>query len=49
MELGTLVLVILGWIALYYRIHAEEQMLSQHVEWPVYIDSVRYRLLPGFW
>jgi protein-S-isoprenylcysteine O-methyltransferase Ste14 len=45
----TLLLVLVGWMSLVYRIHAEERMLSQHAEWPVYVISVRYRLFPGIW
>ena len=45
----TLILVLIGWISLLYRIHAEERVLSQHAEWPAYIALVRYRLLPGLW
>jgi protein-S-isoprenylcysteine O-methyltransferase Ste14 len=45
----TLLLVLLGWASLIYRIHAEERLLSQHTEWPAYAASVRYRLLPGLW
>ncbi len=46
---GTLLLVLVGWASLVYRIHAEERVLSQHDEWPGYVVSVRYRLLPGLW
>ncbi len=45
----TLLLVFVGWASLVYRIHAEERLLSQHVEWPAYIVLVRYRLFPGLW
>jgi protein-S-isoprenylcysteine O-methyltransferase Ste14 len=45
----TLLLVVVGWMSLIYRIHAEERLLSQHSEWPAYIRSVRYRLVPGIW
>jgi protein-S-isoprenylcysteine O-methyltransferase Ste14 len=45
----TLLLVLVGWMSLVYRIHAEEQLLSQHAEWPIYAALVRYRLLPGLW
>jgi protein-S-isoprenylcysteine O-methyltransferase Ste14 len=45
----TLLLVLLGWASLVYRIHAEERVLSLHAEWPVYIVLVRYRLVPGLW
>jgi protein-S-isoprenylcysteine O-methyltransferase Ste14 len=45
----TLLLVLVGWISLVYRIHAEERMVSQHDEWPAYVALVRYRLFPGMW
>src|SRR4029434_1131727 len=45
----TLLLVLVGWMSLVYRIHAEERVLSQHTEWPAYIVLVRYRLFPGLW
>ena len=45
----TLFLVLVGWMSLLYRIHAEERVLSQHAEWPAYVALVRYRLLPGLW
>ena len=45
----TLLLVLVGWMSLVYRIHAEERVLSQHGEWPAYVILVRYRLFPGIW
>jgi len=45
----TLLLVLIGWASLVYRIHAEERVLSQHAEWPAYVGLVRYRLFPGLW
>jgi len=45
----TLLLVLVGWMSLVYRIHAEERMVSQHAEWPAYVVLVRYRLFPGIW
>ena len=45
----TLLLVLIGWMSLVYRIRAEERMLSRHFEWPAYVTLVRYRLLPGIW
>jgi len=45
----TLLLVLIGWMSLVYRIHAEERLLSQHAEWPAYVGLVRYRLFPGLW
>jgi protein-S-isoprenylcysteine O-methyltransferase Ste14 len=46
---GTILLVLVGWASLVYRIYAEEQILSQHVKWPAYIALVHYRLFPGLW
>ena len=45
----TLLLVLVGWMSLVYRIQAEERLLSQHAEWPAYVVLVRYRLFPGLW
>jgi protein-S-isoprenylcysteine O-methyltransferase Ste14 len=45
----TLLLVLVGWVSLVYRIYAEERLLSQHAEWPTYVVLVRYRLIPGVW
>ena len=46
---GTVLLVIVGWISLVYRIRAEERILSRHFGWANYLALVRYRLLPGLW
>ena len=48
-NLVTLLLVLVGWMSLIYRVYAEERLLSQHAEWPAYVASVRYRFLPGLW
>jgi protein-S-isoprenylcysteine O-methyltransferase Ste14 len=45
----TLLLVLIGWGSLVYRIRAEERVLSQHAGWPAYAALVRYRLFPGVW
>ena len=45
----TLLLVLVGWASLVYRIHAEERVFSQHSGWPGYAASVRSRLFPGLW
>jgi protein-S-isoprenylcysteine O-methyltransferase Ste14 len=45
----TLLLVLVGWASLVYRIYAEERVLSQHAEWSAYLAWVRYRLFPGLW
>jgi protein-S-isoprenylcysteine O-methyltransferase Ste14 len=46
---GTILLVLVGWASLVYRIYAEERVLSQDAGWPAYVASVRYRLLHGVW
>ena len=46
---GTALLVMAGWASLFYRIHAEERILSQDAGWRTYVALVRYRLLPGLW
>jgi protein-S-isoprenylcysteine O-methyltransferase Ste14 len=48
-NLATLLLVLLGWVAMAYRIVAEERVLSGDPRWRVCISLVRYRLIPGFW
>jgi protein-S-isoprenylcysteine O-methyltransferase Ste14 len=45
----TLLLVLVGWVSLVYRIYAEERVLSQHGGWRGYAASARSRLLPGLW
>jgi len=45
----TVLLVLLGWASLLYRIHAEERILSHSPRWPRYATRVRYRLVPGLW
>jgi protein-S-isoprenylcysteine O-methyltransferase Ste14 len=49
LNFGTLLLVLIGWASLIYRIRAEERVLSQHAAWPDYMASVQYRLFPGLW
>jgi protein-S-isoprenylcysteine O-methyltransferase Ste14 len=46
---GTVLLVLVGWAVLVYRIHAEERVLSRDVGWLQFRDRVRSRLLPGLW
>jgi len=46
---GTVLIVVVGWVSLIYRIRAEERILGFDAEWPKYVSSVRYRLLPGLW
>jgi protein-S-isoprenylcysteine O-methyltransferase Ste14 len=48
-NLGTAVLVVMGWISLVYRIQSEERVMAHHPAWHTYANSVRYRLVPGIW
>ena len=48
-NLGTALLVAMGWASLFYRIRAEERILSQDAGWSPYVALVRYRLFPGLW
>jgi protein-S-isoprenylcysteine O-methyltransferase Ste14 len=46
---GTALLVMAGWASLFYRIRAEERILSHHAGWSTYVTLVRDRLFPGLW
>jgi protein-S-isoprenylcysteine O-methyltransferase Ste14 len=46
---GTVLLVLAGWTSLFYRIRAEEHVLSRDAGWPAYVASVGHRLLPKLW
>ncbi len=46
---GTALLVMAGWASLFYRIRAEERILSQNPGWLTYVALVRQRLFPGLW
>jgi protein-S-isoprenylcysteine O-methyltransferase Ste14 len=48
-NLVTLVLVLVGWASLVYRIQAEEAVLWKDAGWQSYVASVRFRVLPGLW
>ena len=48
-NLATLLLVLVGWAAMVYRITAEERVLSRDPNWPAYVARVKYRLVPGLW
>ena len=48
-SLATLLLVLVGWAAMVYRIVAEERVLSRDPQWPAYVALVPYRLIPGLW
>jgi protein-S-isoprenylcysteine O-methyltransferase Ste14 len=42
-------MVMAGWASLFYRIRAEERILSQDAGWSTYVTLVHYRLFPGLW
>ena len=46
---GTVLLVLVGWASMIYRIQAEERVLAHDPGWRNYVASVRYRLVPGLW
>jgi protein-S-isoprenylcysteine O-methyltransferase Ste14 len=48
-NLATILLVLLGWAAMVYRIVSEERLLARDPNWPTYVALVRYRLIPGVW
>jgi protein-S-isoprenylcysteine O-methyltransferase Ste14 len=48
-NIGTVLLVLVGWISLLYRIRAEERVLSGDARWRSYADRVPCRLFPGVW
>jgi protein-S-isoprenylcysteine O-methyltransferase Ste14 len=46
---GSVLLVLVGWTSLLYRIRAEERVLAGDPGWQRYADRVRHRLIPGLW
>ena len=46
---GSVLLMLVGWASLVYRIHAEERIMSQDAAWTDYRASVRYRIIPRLW
>jgi len=48
-NVGTVLMVLIGWAALLWRIRAEDRVLSQDPQWSNYVASVPYRLFPGMW
>jgi protein-S-isoprenylcysteine O-methyltransferase Ste14 len=48
-NLGTVLMVIAGWFSLIWRIQAEERILALDARYPVYIATVRHRLIPSLW
>jgi protein-S-isoprenylcysteine O-methyltransferase Ste14 len=45
-NVGTVLLVLAGWASLFYRIHAEERVLSRDPGWRAYVAKVPGRVLP---
>jgi protein-S-isoprenylcysteine O-methyltransferase Ste14 len=48
-NVGTVSMVVAGWMSVVYRIYAEERVLSRDPGWPAYTALVRSRLIPGLW
>jgi protein-S-isoprenylcysteine O-methyltransferase Ste14 len=48
-NVGTVSMVIAGWLSIVYRIGAEERVLCGDPGWTAYADRVRSRLVPGLW
>ena len=46
---GTALMVLMGWVALVYRIYAEERILANDPGWAAYAARVESRLIPGLW
>jgi len=46
---ATVLMVIVGWTSLLYRIGAEERIMRENASWQSYTQVTRYRLVPGFW
>lgn len=46
---GSVLVMLVGWASLVYRIHAEERIMSQDAAWTDYRASVRHRLIPWLW
>ncbi len=46
---GTALMVLVGWVALVYRIYAEERILAHDPGWAAYAARVRSRLIPSLW
>ena len=48
-NVGTVLLTLAGWASLFYRIHAEERVLSRDPGWRAYVAAVPGRVLPRLW
>lgn len=46
---GTALMVLVGWVALVYRIYAEERILASDPGWAAYATRVKSRLIPWLW
>jgi protein-S-isoprenylcysteine O-methyltransferase Ste14 len=46
---GTALMVLVGWVALVYRIYAEERILANDPGWAAYAARVKSRLIPWLW
>jgi protein-S-isoprenylcysteine O-methyltransferase Ste14 len=46
---GTALMVLVGWVALVYRIYAEERILASDPGWAAYAARVKSRLIPWLW
>ena len=46
---GTALMVLVGWVALVYRIFAEERILANDPGWAAYAARVKSRLIPWLW
>jgi len=48
-NVGIALIGIVGWASLFYRVHAEERVLSEDGRWQAYRGAVPHRLFPGVW
>jgi protein-S-isoprenylcysteine O-methyltransferase Ste14 len=48
-NVGAVLIAAAGWASLFYRIYAEERVLSLHPDWAAYVGRAPYRLVPGLW
>ena len=48
-NVGTVLITLAGWASLFYRIHAEERVLSRDPGWRAYAAAVPGRVLPRLW
>jgi protein-S-isoprenylcysteine O-methyltransferase Ste14 len=47
-NVGTVLLVVCGWLSIFYRLQAEERVLARDPGWSAYVATVPSRLFPGF-